>query len=223
MDNAQMIFRLVLKRWYVVLLCALIGAGGLYFEKSSVAPSVAVQGDMLISRIVRVEPVPYVEFGSTAEEINLTKACTTWRTAYSLVETWENDLEMEKICAGWPRLGLMDRVKWFSRHVQVNKLGPGIYEFDMNLAESDAKDAEYVQEHKTQMLDGLTKVISKVTAPYIGESHWTKVEDFDMVNLREKATQGGLQKKYAVVGFVLGALAGIAILSVLALRKEKQA
>lgn len=223
MDNAQMIFRLVLKRWYVVLLCALIGAGGLYYEKSSVAPSVAVQGDMLISRIVRVEPVPYAEFGGTADEIDLSKAFASWRTAYSLIEVWESDLEMEKVCAGWHRLGVMDRVKWFSRHLQFIKLGPGIYEFDMNLAETDAKDAGYVQEHKAQMLDGLSKVIAKVSAPYIGDAHWTKVEDFDMVNLREKATQGGLQKKYAVVGFVLGALAGIAILSVLALRKGKQA
>ena len=223
MDNAQMILRSVLRRWYVVLLCALMGAGGLYVEKSDVAPSVAVQGDVLISRIVKVDPVPYAEFGNTAEEIDLTEGFETWRTAYTLMEVWENDLEMEKVCAGWYRLGVMDRVKWFSRHLKFIKLGPGIYEFDMNLAETDAKDTAYVQEHKEQMLDGLAKVISEVSAPYIGEAHWTKVEDFDMVNLREKATQGGLQKKYAVVGFVLGALAGIAILSVLALRKEKQA
>ena len=138
------------------------------------------------------------------------------------MKVWESDLEMEKVCAGWHRLGVMDRVKWFSRHLQFIKLGPGIYEFDMNLAETDAKDTAYVQEHKEQMLDGLAKVISEVSAPYIGEAHWTKVEDFDMVNVHEQATQGGLRKKYAVVGFVLGALAGIAILSVLSLRKGKQ-
>ena len=208
----------ILKKWYIVLFCALIGAGALYVEKAQVAPSTAINGDLLYTRTVQIDPVPVAEFGGVAQEINLEKMLTSWRASQSLVTDWGRALDFDKLCKGWAQLKQKDRSVWVTNHVQVLHVGPGTYELAVQFSSTDAKDTTYIQENDKLLMDTFTGTVAHTVAAQIGNAEVKTVENFNLVDTGEVVTQGGLRKKYVIIGFVLGALAGTAVLAVFSLR-----
>ena len=48
----------ILRKWYVILICAVLCAGGLYIEKEKIHPGVPASGDMTYIRVVQFGEVP---------------------------------------------------------------------------------------------------------------------------------------------------------------------
>ncbi len=223
MNYSDKMIKYILKKWYIVLLCAIVGTGALYVEKSKVAPSVAVNGNLLYTRVVKVEPVPYATFGDTAQELNLANLLVSWRGINTLSADFEKNIDIDKLCVGWGNLNLTDRINWVSRHVQFLHVGPGLYELELQLAATDAKDTAYVKENSAKIMDSYVETVNKTAASVVGNSKLQVVDDFKIEDTRQEVTQAGLQKKYLIVGFVLGALAGMAVLALLSLRVKDEA
>ena len=221
MNYSDKMLKYILKKWYIVLLCALIGAGVLYIEKAKVAPSVAVNGNLLYTRVVKVEPVPYVTYGGTSKEIDLLGISSSWRAANTFANDLENNLDMEKLCIGWKNLNKTDRMNWIGRHVRIINVGPGLYEMEMQFAETDGKDTTYIEENSAKLMDSFLETFIKTASPLMGDSKMMVIDNFNLSDTRQEVTQAGLQKKYIIVGLVLGALAGAAILALLSLRVKE--
>ncbi|MBQ9406325.1 MAG: hypothetical protein IJU37_06245 [Desulfovibrio sp.] len=210
----------MLKKWYVVLLCALVGAGLLYVEKAQIAPSVEMTGTQTYARLVRLEPLPTVKLGETTQEIVLMDVIGAKRTFINFIEKMEAQFDMEKLCKGWHNFKQQEKFAWVARHVGVRHTAAGWYEFELEFSSSDAKDAVYVAENHDRMMSALVTAIEETASEITGGAHMVTVSDYDLSRTQEVATQGGIRKKYVVVGFVLGALAGAAVLAVLSLRKR---
>ncbi|MBO6291994.1 MAG: hypothetical protein J6N51_07045 [Selenomonas sp.] len=221
MNYSDKMLKYIVRKWYVVLLCAVLGAGILYVEKGSVAPPAVVNGNLLYSRVVKFEPVPYVSYGNTTQEAELAELLNSWRSMYTTYTELEEKLDIEKICAGWKRLPMIDRANWMEKHLQVVSAGPGAYELEIQLSDTDAKDTAYVEENHLKIMDAFTESVRKTSAPVVGGSELKVVEDFRLVDMHHEAAQAGVQKKYVIIGFVLGALAGMAVLAVFSLRKKE--
>lgn len=222
MNSAGRLWAYLLKRWYVILLCALVGAGAMYVEKGHVAPSVAVNGDLLYTRVLRTEPVPVVHFGGTAEEVVLVSEPVTWRVIQTLIDEWDKSLDIEKLDKSWRGLKLNDQLQWIGKHAHFVHIGPGLYEIEVQFASTDAKDTEYIEQHAQEMMDAFERSLTKSCAAQLGGSKFVQVDEFSLVNTGRVVTQGTLQKKYIAIGFVLGALAGAAVLAVLSLRRREE-
>lgn len=223
MNVVDRMLKYVIKHWYVVLLFAIVGAVALYVEKAQVAPSVAVNGNLLYTRIVKFEPVPYVSYGGEAKEIDVTGVITSWRAAHTFFSDMENNVDIEKICIGWGNLNLNERMNWVEKHVRFIKIGPGLYELEIRLAATDGKDTAYVEENYEKMMDSYVETVRKTANPIINNSQIKVVDTFNLADTRQEVTQAGLQKKYIIVGFVLGGLVGMAILALLSLRAREGA
>lgn len=68
----------IIKKWYVIFLCALLGAGGLYFEKKQVVPAIPQTGDMTYIRVVKFEQIPTETLMGTSTEIRMNALVNAW-------------------------------------------------------------------------------------------------------------------------------------------------
>lgn len=221
MKSMHEVLMYISKKWYIVLACALIGASALYIEKAQVAPSVEVNGDLLLTRTIRIEPIPYATFGSTDAEINLINQLESWKTQQAAIKALDDEFDFEKLCKGWHNLKLSDKLRWVSMHMRVAHVGPGLYELEIQFSSTDAKDTKFIQENSIAIMNKLVDILAEVSAPITAGATWQNIDDYHQFDTNEVVTQSGLRKKYVIVGFVLGALAGSAALAVLSLRKRE--
>ena len=212
----------ILHKWYVVFLCAIIGAGVMYVEKAQVAPTVEVTGDQLYSRLVRLEPIPVSQLGETTYETDIQGLIYTKLVWVSVINDIDRELDFEKLSKGWHNLSQNDKFNWLGKHLSCKRVGVGQYMFEISFTSTDAKDAAYVDENSKKMMDILVNTIEVDAAKLTENARFVAVEDYNLSDTHEAVTQGDIRKKYVVVGGVLGALVGAAVLSVMSLRSRKE-
>ena len=222
MSQAENTVKYIFKKWYIVVICALIGAGIMYMEKASIVPSVAVTGDQIYARLIRIDPVPVVKLGDTTVETDICNIAGTKIAWVSFLTTLEHNLDFEKISKGWKNLKQADKFNWLGRHIGVKHVGVGQYMLEISFTSTDAKDAVYVDEQSTQMMNILADTIEKEASGVTGGAKFITMENYNLSDTHEEVTQGELQKKYIIIGFVLGALAAVAVLAVFSLRRKEE-
>ena len=218
------VFGFILRRWFVVLICAAIGAGALYVEKTQVAPSSPVNGDLLYARLVRLDPMPEQELPAgmiPQEGLSSPNALLTWRAQESMMADLGNAMDIGKLCTEWGTLKLSDRITWVNTHIHIIHMGQGMYEMEVQFRSTDAKDADYIREHAGLMMDTLAASAERILAPHTNGARLVTVDSFSLESDGADVTQRDLSKKYAIIGFVLGALIGMAVLAVLSLRRKE--
>ena len=82
----------ILRKWYVILICAVLCAGGLYIEKEKIHPGVPASGDMTYIRVVRFGEVPML----SGQEIVVDKGLYVWPNLTKLKAQLESSFNMSK-------------------------------------------------------------------------------------------------------------------------------
>lgn len=211
---------LVVKRWYVILLCAILCAGGLYYEKSKVYTVIPQTGDMTYIRVVQYEPVPGLTGNPDDKEIDITKGLNSWAYLADLETQMEADFEMNKLSAGWSKLSDSQKLKWLAGHFRIKSLAPGIYELTVQFAKKDVKNAEYIKANSKQLVDVYEDYVTTVSSQIAPDAKVKVVKEMQAVDQYEMVKQEAVEKKYAVIGAVLGALAGVVLVMVWEARKS---
>ena len=116
-----MSLRLLFKKWYIILLCALLGAGGLYFEKNQVSDIVPQSGDMTYIRVVRFDTVPVFTANQTSTEVNVMNLTNSWSSFVTLESKLANYFEMDKLNAEFSKNSDSQKMKWLGDHFRVQR------------------------------------------------------------------------------------------------------
>lgn len=201
----------VIKKWYVILLCAILCAGGLYFEKSQVTTVIPQTENMTYIRVVRFDTVPVFTNNQTSNEINMTNLSKSWPYLSDLETQLETEFFMTKLNAKWEKLTDSQKISWVAGHFRIQYLAPGLYELIVQFKKNDLKDAEYIAENSTRMLDAYEKHFIAISGDVTKNTKISKVKEIEKVDTSEVVTKESIEKKYAIIGFVLGALAGVVI------------
>jgi len=221
------IIKFILKRWYVVLVIALLLSGGLYIEKSKVLPTVPQSGFMSYTAIAKLESSSNSNsLVSNAQgnitEVTIIPIIRTWGNEQKFIDATSEQYDYLKLNKNWPNIkDNKDRFKWLNEHFIINYLGNNIYEFTLAFKAEDLKDSQYIEENGPKLLvDYIDYAGTNSSLIYPG-AKFSIIETHQFIDQKEVVTPGTLAKKYAIIGFIVGALVGIAILCVLFLRKNK--
>ena len=209
----------IIKKWYVILLCAILCAGGLYYEKSRVSTVIPQTGSMTYIRVVRFDTVPVFTSGQTSEEINVTNLTKSWPYLADLEMQLESEFSMNKLNSQWEKLSDSQKVSWIAGRFRVQRLSPGLYELIVQFQKNDVKDAEYIAENSARMLDVYEKYFLAISGEVTKNTGISRVKEMEKIDEPEVVTRESIEKKYAVIGFVLGALVGVVIVMVWDARK----
>lgn len=210
----------IIKKWYVIFLCALLGTGGLYFEKSLVVPAVPQTGDLTYIRVVKFEQIPTETLMGTSTEIRMNDLVNAWSNLSSLTTRMDNHVEMQKLYPKWTDLVQSQKFKWLTGHFRVNWIGPGMYELIFQMKKNEAKDADYIKANHENLIGEYEDYFKESAGIVTNDTSLTIVKNFELIEEADIPTAPQVEKKYGVIGFVLGALVGVVIVMVWDARKR---
>ena len=131
----------------------------------------------------------------------------------------ENKYDFSKLEQKWEKLESSKKYEWFDKHLYTGDMGNNTYEIVLLFKSGEAKDAKYVIENSDSILDDYSLHVQKEASILMDKPEIIKLSAFSSIDDSQNVDPSILPKKYAIVGFILGAFAGTAILCVLALRK----
>ncbi len=215
-----MTVRGIIRKWYVILICALLCAGGLYFEKSQVNTVVVPSADMTYIRVVRFDNVPVFTANQTSQEIGMDKLMSMSSSLAEFESQLEGNFEMKKMNSNWKKLADSAKLKWVEKHFSVKHVGPGIYELIIRFSKADDSDMQYVKTNHESMMNAYEAHFLKTAALVTSDTSISQVKTFESIDAVKATSREGIEKKYAVIGFVLGALIGIIVVMAWDARKR---
>lgn len=207
-------FQSIIKKWYVILICAIVCAGGLYFEKSQIYTVVPQTGDMTYIRVVRFNTVPVFTADQTSTEIDMTNLMKAWSNLTELDSQIEENFDMRKMNTNWNTTSDSQKVKWLGEHFRVQNMGPGLYELIIQFTKQDAKDSQYIKENSIALMDLYENYFSKTSTLVTKDTSLNTVKEIQNINEDKVVSKENIEKKYAIIGFILGALVGVVIVMV---------
>ncbi|WP_295715292.1 hypothetical protein [uncultured Mitsuokella sp.] len=227
----------ILKKWYIIIIVALLVSIGLYLEKRTVAPTIPQSGEMVYTSIVKVgsnidkNHEVYLEDNSKTtknnnnniiNEVTIVPIIQTWGNEKKFIDLIHNKYDFLKLNRNWNNLSKNeDKFKWINDHFIVNYMGNNVYEFVLLFKAEDVKDSQYVKENGTDLLNDYIAYAKEASSLVYPNADFNVVENHQFIDEGVIANQQALAKKYAVIGFVLGALASIAVLCVCYLKTNK--
>lgn len=206
----------IMRKWYVILICAVICAGGLYIEKEKIHPGVPASGDMTYIRVVQFEEVPLL----AGQEIVVDKGLYAWPNLTKLKDQLESSFNMNKLDSDWEVKKTSTKFSWEGGHFRANRISPGTYELIVSFSKMDGKDEDYIKENADKLLDIYESYFQKVAATNISNLEMRTIDHYNLIENDFTSSREGIGKKYAIIGFVLGALVGVVIVMVWDARKR---
>lgn len=217
-----MCLRTIIKRWYIILICAFLCAGGVYYEKSRVSPFILQTGDMTYIRIVKFDQIPVETLQETSVEIKMDSLVRAWPNLSMLSKKMDDsiNIDMKRLNPKWQETEQSRKFGWLSEHFRINWVGPGMYELIFQIKKDEAKDAEYIRENHEKLIEEYQAYFRESAGMVINDTNLTTVKEFELVEDSGMPTTQQIEKKYAIIGFILGALVGIVIIMVWDARKR---
>ncbi len=212
--------REVLKRWYVILLCAVLGAVALYYEKGIAQPPVPESGEMVFIRIMQLDEIPMLGDASYGNEIDVVRIMYTWPNMADFLSRLEEQYEMKKLHAEWDTMKTEQKLKWDSDHFILEHVGPGTYEITAKFPQKDPKDGAYVRENGDRLLDSYQEYFQEKATTVISNGNLRVLKNYSVVDGNKTVDRGQISKKYGIIGFVLGGMVGLAAVTAWVSRRK---
>lgn len=212
--------QMFIKKWYIILICAVLCAAGMYYEKSRVNVVVPQTGEMLYIRVVKFNSIPLFEANQTTKEIDITKLNDSWSHMSGLEARIEKKFDIQKLNPKWNDIDDKQKRTWMGEHFRIEHIGPGMYELIMQFSDKEAKDAKYIKENSGELMDEYMESLSEITSLVTSNTKLRTIKEVNEINDGKVALKSTIEKKYAFVGFFLGGLVGIVIIMAYDARKR---
>ena len=113
-----------------------------------------------------------------------------------------------------------EKSKWLQKHILTRDVSPGIFLAATYVSPNEWKDADYARENGRKILESYIRFNEKQLQRFDPSVTFELQEPVELLPQEVAVARKPLLGKYAIVGFVLGALVGIFIVFVLAVRKR---
>lgn len=206
------IFQTIKKRWYVIIICAILGALTIFLEKQYINPLYLKKGTLTWSRQIQISPVPVENVGVTSKEIQFDKLAYVMTNNVKLLNQLDSNLDMSKVNAQWNLLSNHEKYKWLRKHFSIEYLSPGVYELVFSIQDFEARDNQYFQDNSLIIMNTYNDYISSIVRKYNRKANVNiindvKIEDFKNVMKKQATT------KYILIGMCLGGVIGLILVT----------
>jgi hypothetical protein len=210
----------IVKKWYVILICAVLCSGGLYFEKKQIHTVIPETGDMTYIRVIKFDKVPVFTSNQSSKEIDMTNLVKSWSNLTELELKLKNDFKMRGLNVGWDNIGNSQKKIWLGEHFRVQNMGPGLYELIIQFPKKDAKDSQYIKDNSDKLMDTYQDYFIESAKMVTTDTNISTIKEIQTIDEDKVATSATVEKKYAIIGFILGIFIGIVIIMVWDTRKN---
>ena len=215
------------RRWWVIVLCAVLVAGALGAEKTFFGDSITKSGLYYVEQSVIVTyPDGEATFVHPSNSGSSMPGGSKFFTSFSMYDAFLQEMgdryDFDKLEAGWNTMSREQRLMWMQKHLLVG--GEGNAEiFTLYLPSSVRKDDAYLNEHGRAILEDYI-AFTKGRLESAGlHPVYTKTTDLEAPAEAVQVSKKRTLVKYGAVGAFLGALFGAFVLLVNAMRNSRHA
>ena len=214
-------FSVIRKKWYIILICALIGSLSLYIEKS-VTRIVPVVGKLIYGDMIQLDKryPEYINGGNIEVFPDMEKMNNLWIIQNEFMDKISNKYDFSLLGVKWDKLDNQQKIDWINKHFFVYNLGNGTYFVELQFLSQDAYNFDYVEKIQSKLLADYVESMQTTLALEVQDPQF-KIVDFKRFIVKSKEDDvSTIRAKYAVVGFILGAVVGTAVILVVASKKH---
>lgn len=202
-------------RWKLVLLIAILAAAALTGEKMLTKAPVAKSTSVYIEQQVRIQYGGVQPGNAKYEEL-----FSSYGNLIAFIRQSEQEFDYMKFQPGWNGMDEEEKCKWLKKHLWVRDVTPGIFVVSFYVGQNEWKDAAYARENSEPFVGEYLRFDENLLQKFNPSVTFEPQEPVELLPKEIAVSRKSFLAKYAIIGFVLGALAGIFIVLVLAVRKR---
>lgn len=210
------------KKWFIVILLGILCSAFFYIEKQYVEPIHPKTGIITYTMTVKLNDNNnmryYMSEGKMYRE-SIVPFLTMWSNQDKFLRTSEEVYDYNKFNANWDNMKKSEKFAWLNEHLKCKYVGNNIYEFVFGFKASDAKDDSYVIAYGEKFLQDYLEYAKNVLILVNMSPSFTVLDSYAMKDEIYLEDVTFVQKKYAIIGFILGAVLGITIVFAIAFKK----
>lgn len=213
------IFEQIKRKWYIILFSAIVCAGLSYGDKAFFHPVTPVTGNITFTKVARLE-VPqeiYVQNG-IGHDVTITSAVNMWSNMERFLEKTESKYNYEKFNKNWNMLKKTEKFSWLNKHLRCQYLGNNVYEFIFQFTSADVKDIAYLQNYGDEYLTEYLQHAEQVAFLMYTEPKFIILDTYSVMDEYNLGDTSFILQKYTIIGFILGIVLGVAIVSIFTLK-----
>ena len=207
----EKIINILKVKWWVIILCGLICAGLMVYEKKN-SDYVLQTGDTWV--------VDAVKLYGFAEDFKLEKFITSYVFLSVFLSETQVKYDYTKYAADWNKFSELEKYEWLKKHIFISNFGKGIYEITFFAGKNDLKNHEYFTSSAENLISELIRIANNKIVEFDSGVKIHLVHTFKMRTDSIKMEENQVEKKYALTGFVLGVILSACILSVSTIREK---
>ena len=214
----DVIFKALKKRWYIIFILGLLVSIGMVCEKNYTGVYKIKTGNSLQTRIVELKKYDYK---NVSNEFALEKYMKVYSVIDDFLKTSEARYDYSGIVKGWASFDYEKKYKWVQQHIYIHNLGENIYEVCLNIPVKEANDLDYILQINSKLLDDyIAFANNKILELRVG-NQIRVLNSFEMLPVEQNVNKNQILKKYAIMGFVLGAVLAVVGISITSLKGYK--
>lgn len=203
------------KRWPVIILLAILAAAALIAEKALTKEPVIKSTSLYVEQTVRIQYAGQVPVTSAYDRVY-----ASYGSLGRFVQACGQDFDFSKLQPGWDGMTDEQKVRWMKKHFYIQDATSTSVNFALYISEEDWKDPFYASEHGPELLRAYIRYTER-SMQELGEDVTFQLgESYAILPQPVQVSRRSLLVKYGIIGGVLGALAGLLIVLVLAVRNR---
>lgn len=209
------------KKWYIILICALIGGLSLYIEKSvnHIVPSVGkiIYGDVI--KLNKQYPI-YINGENIEVFPDMEKMNNLWIIQNEFIDRISSKYDFSLLGVKFDKLDNQQRIDWVNKHFRVHNLGNGNYFVELQFLSQDAYNSNYVENVQSKLLADYVESMQTILSFEILNPQFKIVDSKQFIVKSKEDDASSIRFKYAVVGFILGAVVGTTVILVVSSKRR---
>ena len=152
--------------------------------------------------------------GAQPAAVHYGEMFNSYGTLIAFIHQSEQVFDYTKFQPGWNGMDDEEKSKWLQKHILTRDVSPGIFLAATYVGPNEWKDADYARENGRKILESYIRFNEKQLQRFDPSVTFELQEPVELLPQEVAVARKPLLGKYAIVGFVLGALVGIFIVFV---------
>ncbi|MCI6100602.1 MAG: hypothetical protein MR698_08215 [Selenomonas sp.] len=221
-DSKNAIRHELARRWWVILLCAILVSGALMVEKAFFGEYVTKSGLYYEEQSVIIQYPAGEEGIAAAGSSGGAKYLASFSMLNEFLQQTEERYDYAKFDASWTAMTRVQKLLWLQKHLTVTSEG-GYAVFAFGLLDDISKDPAYLAEQGKPFLTDYVQLTQRHLEAAGLHPAYHPDGEIEVLPESVQVSNKRVIAKYGIVGIVLGALLGTFLLLVNAMRKNHHA
>lgn len=207
------------KKWVSIFISGIVVALLIIGLRVELKQPVMVHGPIKASVLLSLDGINQ---NTTDGKLRLDRILGAEAYIYNFIQASQNTIQWDKINVDWDVMDNTNRIEWYKRHFYVKHAGSEAYEIYIDFKANDAQDPQYVVENLNNIINVYLSEANKIIQQY-NSNYSVKLVNRAIITNDEVIQDVGrlLYVKYGIVGFVLGTLLSIILVSLNVIRKQR--